>query len=308
MTNLTAPIYNNEDAARAHFEAIRWPDGRVCPHCGTVGNSTLMQGKTTRPGLYKCKDCRKPFTATMGTIYERSHIPLHKWLLATQLMVASKKGISAHQLFRMLGFGSYRTAWFMAHRIREAMTAGDTGPLGGNGATVEADETYIGRKKGVDAPRGGFRHKMRVVSLVDRNSGIARSIFADQLTAGEIASIVRVNVSRDSRLMTDEARHYWAVGREFDKHDRVLHGIGEYVRGDAYTNTVEGFFSIFKRGMRGIYQHCGEQHLHRYLAEFDFRYSNRAGLGINDNARATKAVQGVVGKRLTYQQANRFAA
>ncbi|MFN7399822.1 MAG: IS1595 family transposase [Sandaracinobacter sp.] len=308
MTNLTAPIYNNEDAARAHFEGIRWPDGRVCPHCGTVGNSTLMQGKTTRPGLYKCKDCRKPFTATMGTIYERSHIPLHKWLLATQLMVASKKGISAHQLFRMLGFGSYRTAWFMAHRIREAMTAGDTGPLGGNGATVEADETYIGRKKGVDAPRGGFRHKMRVVSLVDRNSGIARSIFADQLTAGEIASIVRVNVSRDSRLMTDEARHYWAVGREFDKHDRVLHGIGEYVRGDAYTNTVEGFFSIFKRGMRGIYQHCGEQHLHRYLAEFDFRYSNRAGLGVNDNARAIKAVKGVVGKRLTYQQANRVAA
>jgi len=157
MTNLADPIYNNEDAARAHFEAIRWPDGRVCPHCGTVGNSTLMQGKTTRPGLYKCKDCRKPFTATMGTIYERSHIPLHKWLLATQLMVSSKKGISSHQLFRMLGFGSYRTAWFMAHRIREAMTAGDTGPLGGNGATVEADETYIGRKKGVDAPRGGFR-------------------------------------------------------------------------------------------------------------------------------------------------------
>lgn len=308
MTNLADPIYNNEDAARAHFEAIRWPDGRVCPHCGTVGNSTLMQGKTTRPGLYKCKDCRKPFTATMGTIYERSHIPLHKWLLATQLMVSSKKGISSHQLFRMLGFGSYRTAWFMAHRIREAMTAGDTGPLGGNGATVEADETYIGRKKGVDAPRGGFRHKMRVVSLVDRNSGIARSIFADQMTAGEISSIVRVNVSRDSRLMTDEARHYWAVGREFDKHDRVLHGIGEYVRGDAYTNTVEGFFSIFKRGMRGIYQHCGEQHLHRYLAEFDFRYSNRAGLGVNDNARAIKAVQGVVGKRLTYQQANRFAA
>jgi len=308
MMNLTAPIYNNEDAARAHFEAVRWPDGRVCPHCGTVGNSTLMQGKTTRPGLYKCKDCRKPFTATMGTIYERSHIPLHKWLLATQLMVSIKKGISAHQLFRMLGFGSYRTAWLMAHRIREAMTAGDTGPLGGNGATVEADETYIGRKKGVDAARGGFRHKMRVVSLVDRNSGIARSIFADQLTAGEVASIVRVNVARDSRLMTDEARHHWAVGREFDKHDRVLHGAREYVRGDTFSNTVEGFFSIFKRGMRGIYQHCGEQHLHRYLAEFDFRYSNRAGLGVNDNARAIKAVQDVVGKRLTYQQTHRIAA
>lgn len=308
MTNLADPIYNNEDAARAHFEAIRWPDGRVCPHCGTVGNSTLMQGKTTRPGLYKCKDCRKPFTATMGTIYERSHIPLHKWLLATQLMVSSKKGLSAHQLFRMLGFGSYRTAWFMAHRIREAMTSGDNSPLGGNGGTVEADETYIGRKKGVDAPSGGFRHKLRVVSLVCRDSGAARSVFADQMTAGEIASIVRANVARDSRLMTDEARHYWAVGREFAKHDRVLHGAREYVRGDAYTNTVEGFFSIFKRGMRGVYQHCGEQHLHRYLAEFDFRYSNRIALGVNDNARAIKAVQGVVGKRLTYQQANRFAA
>ncbi|WP_310498341.1 IS1595 family transposase [Sandarakinorhabdus sp.] len=308
MTNLTNPIYNNEDAARAHFEGIRWPDGRVCPHCGTIGNSTLMQGKTTRPGLYKCKDCRKPFTATMGTIYERSHIPLHKWLLATQLMVSSKKGISAHQLFRMLGFGSYRTAWFMAHRIREAMTAGDTGPLGGAGGFVEVDETYIGRKKGVDAPVGGFRHKLRVVSLVCRDTGVVRSINSETITGGEVARIVRANVAREATLMTDEARLYWAVGREFASHQRVLHAGGEYVRGEAHTNTIEGFFSIFKRGMRGVYQHCGEQHLHRYLAEFDFRYSNRAALGVNDNARSVIAVQGVVGKRLTYQQANRLAA
>ena len=163
MTNLTDPIYTNEDAARAHFEALRWPDGRVCPHCGTVGYSTLMQGKSQRPGLYKCKDCRKPFSATMGTVYERSHIPLHKWLLATQLLVSSKKGMSAHQLYPMLGFVSYRTAWFMAHRIREAMLpSGDLPPMGSDGGMVEVDETYIGRRKGVQMGRGGARHKCRL--------------------------------------------------------------------------------------------------------------------------------------------------
>ena len=307
-TNLTAAIYHDEDAARAHFEAIRWADGRVCPHCGVIGNSTLMKGKTTRAGLYKCKDCRKPFTATMGTIYERSHIPLHKWLLATQLMVSSKKGISAHQLFRMLNFGSYKTAWFMAHRIREAMTTTDTDPLGGAGGFVEVDETYIGRRKGVDAPKGGFRHKMRVVSLVCRDTGAVRSINSMTITGGEVATIVRNNVAREATLMTDEARLYWAVGREFASHQKVMHAGGEYVRGMAHTNTIEGFFSIFKRGMRGIYQHCSEGHLHRYLTEFDFRYTNRIANGVNDNQRATIAVQGVVGKRLTYQQTHRLAA
>jgi transposase-like protein len=173
MTNLTDPIFDDENAARAHFEAIRWPEGRVCPHCGTIDNSALLKGKSTRPGLYKCRDCRKPFTATMGTVYERSHIPLHKWLLATHLMVSSKKGISAHQLFRMLGFGSYRTAWFMAHRIREAMRSDDFTPFGSGGGTVEADETFIGREPGTQMKGGGITHKMKVLALVDRDTAAA---------------------------------------------------------------------------------------------------------------------------------------
>ncbi len=307
-TNLTDPIFNDDESARAHFEAIRWPEGRVCPHCGTVGNSTLMQGKTTRPGLYKCKDCRKPFTATMGTIYERSHIPLHKWLLATHLIVSSKKGISAHQLFRQLGFGSYRTAWFMAHRIREAMTSDDTTPMGSGGGAVEVDETYIGRKKGVEMRKGEFFHKMTVLSMVDRNTGVVRSFTDPNMSSKEIIPIVRANLSKEARLMTDEARMYKPLGREFATHETVLHAGHEYVRGDAYTNTIEGYFSIFKRGMRGIYQHCGEHNLHRYLAEFDFRYTNRSAAGVEDTERARKAVAGTVGKRLMYQQPTGWAS
>lgn len=309
-TNLTAAIYNDEDAARAHFEGIRWPEGRSCPHCGTVGNSTLMQGKTTRPGLYKCKDCRKPFTATMGTIYERSHIPLHKWLLATQLMVASKKGISAHQLFRMLGFGSYRTAWFMAHRIREAMRSDDTTPMGSGGGIVEVDETFIGRVKGAPVKRA-FHHKMKVLALVDRDSGKARTMVVDNVSAATLMPIVRANVAKEATIMTDEHNAYTRIKDHFAGHGTTVHSAGQYVDyADAtiHSNTVEGYFSICKRGMRGIYQHCGEQHLHRYLAEFEFRYNYRIGNGVNDNARAVKALQGVVGKRLTYQQADRRAA
>jgi len=309
-TNLTAAIYNDEDAARAHFEGIRWPEGRSCPHCGTVGNSTLMQGKTTRPGLYKCKDCRKPFTATMGTIYERSHIPLHKWLLATQLMVASKKGISAHQLFRMLGFGSYRTAWFMAHRIREAMRSDDTTPMGSGGGIVEVDETFIGRVKGAPVKRA-FHHKMKVLALVDRDSGKARTMVVDNVSAATLMPIVRANVAKEATIMTDEHNAYTRIKDHFAGHGTTVHSAGQYVDyADAtiHSNTVEGYFSIFKRGMRGIYQHCGEQHLHRYLAEFDFRYTNRIATGCNDADRAVKALQGVVGKRLTYQQADRRAA
>ena len=312
MTNLTDPIFTNEDAARAHFEAIRWPDGRICPHCGTIGNSTLMQGKTTRPGLYKCKDCRKPFTATMGTVYERSHIPLHKWLLATHLLVSSKKGMSAHQLYRMLGFGSYRTAWFMAHRIREAMTpvAEPFPPMGSDGGMVEADETYIGRKKGSDARKGGS-HKMQVLSLLDRNTGLARSFHIQSANLATIGRALSNCVSLNAHLMTDEWRAYKSFGWNFAAHSTVKHSADEYVRKGnpaIHTNTIEGFFSIFKRGMRGIYQHCGENHLHRYLAEFDFRYSNRVALGCNDTDRAVKAIQGAIGKRLTYQQSNLRAA
>lgn len=309
MTNITDPIYTNEDAARAHFEAIRWPDGRVCPHCGTIGNSTLMQGKTTRAGLYKCKDCRKPFTATMGTVYERSHIPLHKWLLATHLMVSSKKGISAHQLYRMLGFGSYRTAWFMAHRIREAMGCDDTTPMGSGGGTVEVDETFIGRVKGAPKKRA-FHHKMKVLALVDRNSGQARSVVIDNVNASTLMPIVVANVAREAKIMTDEHSGYRYVSSIFAAHSTTSHGRGEYVNlqdRSIHSNTVEGYFSIFKRGMKGVYQHCGEQHLHRYLREFDFRYSNRSALGVSDQDRTTFALQGTVGKRLTYARPERSA-
>lgn len=307
LANLTDPIYTNEDAARAHFEAIRWPDGRVCPHCGTVGNSTLLQGKSTRPGLYKCRDCRKPFTATIGTIYERSHIPLHKWLLATYLMASSKKGISAHQLFRALGFGSYRTAWFMAHRIREAMQSSDTTPIGSGGGTVEVDETFIGRLKGAPKKRA-FHHKMKVLALVDRESGKAGTMIIDNVSASTLMPLVKANVAREATIMTDEHSGYRYISDVFAVHGTTSHGKGQYVDPtdrSIHSNTVEGYFSIFKRGMKGIYQHCGEQHLHRYLREFDFRYSNRSALGVNDQDRTRIALQGTVGKRLTYERPHR---
>lgn len=314
-TNLTDPIFNDEDAARAHFEAIRWPDGRTCPHCGTVGNSTLMGGKTTRPGLYKCKDCRKPFTATMGTVYERSHIPLHKWLLATHLIVSSKKGISAHQLFRSLGFGSYKTAWFMAHRIREAMRSDDDTPFGEGGGIVEVDETFIGHDKNIK-PAGekkgrGYAHKHKVLSLIDRDTGRQRSMVVDSLKAADLVPILKANIAKEATVMTDEASYYAQLGAHFAGHSFTRHGAGQYVDYEnplIHTNTIEGAFSIFKRGMKGIYQHCGKQHLHRYVAEFEFRYTNRAKVGIDDTARAKKALEGVVCKRLTYQQSDRRAA
>jgi transposase-like protein len=307
--NLTDPIFNDEEAARKHFEALRWPDGPVCPHCGIVGDATELRGKSTRPGVYKCKACRKPFTATIGTVYERSHIPMHKWLLATHLMCSSKKGISAHQLFRSLGFGSYKTAWFMAHRIREAMKD-DGAPLGGEGKTVETDETFYGYKEGgptwILTPTGwqkkrGYSDKMNVVTLVERG-GKARSVKTETVTAREVRDVVLRNADTKSALMTDEAHMYRGIGRRFASHDSVNHGAEEWVRGDAHTNTVEGYFSIFKRGMIGIYQHCGEQHLHRYLTEFDFRYSNRIALGVDDTERSARAIRGVVGKRLLYRQ------
>lgn len=306
MPNLTDPIFHNEDAARAHFEAIRWPDGRACPHCGVIGNSTLMKGKTTRAGLYKCneKECRKPFTATMGTIYERSHIPLHKWLMATQIMCASKKGISATQLHRMLGFGSYRTAWFMAHRIREAMKSDDTTPMGSGGGDVFADETYFGKNPDAPPSRTRFRNMNQIVTLVDRTTGRSVSVVFDgTITATNIMPVLEANIAKEARLLTDEARHYTTPGKAFAAHGTVAHARGEYVsRVDRTitTNQIEGFFAIFKRGMRGIYQHCGKQHLHRYLAEFDFRYTHREAAGFNDADRTRKALQGTIGRRLMY--------
>ncbi|HWT14073.1 MAG TPA: IS1595 family transposase [Allosphingosinicella sp.] len=303
MTNLTDPIFNNEEAARSHFEAIRWPDGRNCPHCGTVDNSVLLQGKSTRPGLYKCRACRKPFTATMGTVYERSHIPLHKWLLATHLMVSSKEGVSAHQLFRMLGFGSYRTAWFMAHRIREAMRCDDAAPFGSGGGTVGVDETFIGRLKGVAKASKGFHHKMKVLALVGRDTGRCRTMVIGRVNAEALMPMVLADVAREASFTTDEHCGYRHIKVHFARHGTTQHNANQYVDFNdrtSHSNTVGGYFSIFKRGMRGIYQHCGEQHLHRYLREFDFRYSNRNALGINDADRAVIAVRGTVGKRLTY--------
>jgi len=302
--NLTDPIFTDEDAAWAHFEAIRWPDGRVCPHCGVVGQSEASKGKTTRRGLYNCRACDKPFTATMGTIYERSHIPMHKWLLASHLMAASKKGVSAHQLWRMLGFGSYRTAWFMAHRIREAMTGAGREPMGGGGEIVEVDETFIGHDH-THPPKPDVAvrpyNMNKVVSLVQRG-GEARSFVVTDLRQSTIAPILEANLSRETNLMTDEANMYKVLGWNFASHATVNHSKGEYVRGDTHTNTIEGFYSIFKRGMKGVYQHCGSQHLHRYVREFDFRYTNRIAVGVDDTARAAAIVKGAVGKRLTYRQ------
>lgn len=299
---LSAPHFHNEDAAFAFVEARVWPNGPTCPHCGGVDRISKMQGKSTRKGLYKCYQCRKPFTVRMGTVFEASHVPLHLWLQAMYLVAGSKKGISSNQLHRTLGV-TLKTAWFMSHRIREAMRNEGLGMMGGDGGRVEVDETYIGRKTGVvKHPKAvGPHHKLRVVALVDRNSGEARSIPANSMQRDEVAQIVRANVAREAMLTTDEARLYWAVGREFAAHDRVLHAGGEYVRGDVHTNSIEGFFSIFKRGMRGIYQFCSERHLHRYLAEFDFRYSNRQALGCDDSERADTLLRGIVGKRLTYQ-------
>lgn len=299
--DLTQPIFTNETAAREYLEAQRWPDAVNCPHCGSLDGITKMQGKSHRPGLFNCNACRKPFSVTVGTVYERSHIPLHKWLLATHLMSSSKKGISAHQLHRLLGI-TYKSAWFMAHRIREAMVADGNAPMGGEGQTVEADETYIGRKHGVKKGRA-FHHKNTVVSLVERG-GRVRSFKVDRANIKSVGRIVADNVAKETALMTDQATYYGAVGKDFASHETVNHMLDEYVRGKAHTNTIEGFFSIFKRGMKGVYQHCDERHLHRYLAEFDFRYSNRAKLDVNDKERTDKALKGIVGKRLTYRRIN----
>lgn len=298
--NLTDPIYSDANAAREHLEALHWPNGPVCPHCGGTDRISKLMGKSTRPGVHKCNACAKPFTVTVGTIFEDSKVPLNKWLLAFRLMASSKKGISAHQLHRSIGV-TYKTAWFMEHRIREAMREEAPAPMGGGGGDVEIDETFIGRKKGYTA-RAGSKHKHAVVGLVDRQSGRARMIHAKSLMAHKLGPIVRTNVDRSARLLTDEASHYVRLGREFAGHEAVCHGKDEYVRaGDRaiHTNTIEGFFAIFKRGMRGIYQHCGERHLQRYLTEFEFRYSERK---VSDAERTDTAMKGARGKRLTYRR------
>jgi transposase-like protein len=292
------PHFQNDDAARAMLESILWPDGPVCPHCGVVDHAYA----TKRAGVYRCaeKGCRKDFSVTMKTVMERSKIALHKWLQGFHLMTSSKKGVSAHQLHRTLQI-TYEAAWFMAHRIREAMRAGGLAPMGGGGKVVEADETFIGRLEGQKKGKAAWAHKNVVLTLVERG-GSARSFHIDGVRAGDILPIIRANLSREARLMTDEMYSYKYIA-EVEKlaHESVKHSKKEYVRGDVHTNTVEGYYSIFKRGMKGVYQHCGEKHLHRYLSEFDFRYSNRSALGINDGERRTLAIKGAAGKRLTYR-------
>jgi len=296
---LSAKVLQNETDAIAWVEARVWPQGPVCPHCGGVVRIGKMKGKATRIGLYKCYQCRKQFTVKVGTVFEDSHVPMNLWLQAMYLLCSSKKGISSNQLSRTLGV-TLKTAWFMSHRIREAMRVVGMTPMGGEGETVEADETFIGRIEGEKKRRSGWGHKNAVLTLVQRGGG-ARSFHIEDTSAGQVHSIVRKNVARETALMTDEARHYDDIGRAFASHETVKHSDDEYVRGDVHTNTVEGYYSIFKRGMKGIYQHCSEKHLHRYLAEFDFRYSNRVRLGVDDVERTARAVKGIVGKRLTYR-------
>ena len=310
-------IFVDENEARKALEQVRWPNGAVCPHCGVTGNGIVkVEGKkqSHRPGLYYCNHCKGQFTVTVGTVFERSKIPLTKWWMAVYLLNSSKKGISAHQIHRTLKV-SYKTAWFMMHRIREAMRTGGLGPMGGSGKVVEVDETYIGRLEGQPA-KSGPATKNIVLTLVERG-GSVRSFQIDSTSIADIAPILRENIKRESGLMTDQARHYIEVGKEFAAHDAVNHGEEEYARYASRvdfpkaapyvitTNTVEGYYSIFKRGMKGVYQHCKEKHLHRYLAEFDFRYSNRVALGVNDGERAILAMKGIEGKRLTYRPTNK---
>jgi transposase-like protein len=311
MSVLSAPHFHDEEAAFAKVEAAIWPNGPVCPHCGCTGRISAIKAnpeKRVRYGLKKCGDCKKQFTVRMGTIFEESKLPLHIWLQAMHLMCASKKGVSAHQLHRVLEI-TYKSAWFLAHRIREAMRSGDLAPFGSTGGMVEVDETFIGHRKGAPI-RQGIGHKMKVLSLLDRETGAKRSMVIESMSPKGIVAIVRANVAKEATLMTDEAGHYKDAAKGFVKHLSVNHGKGEYVSladKTIHTNTIEGSFSIFKRGMRGVYQHCGEQHLHRYLAEFDFRYTNRVALGVDDTARANIALQGVMGKRLTYRRLDREA-
>lgn len=305
---LSAPQFQNEDAAFDYVESHLWPRGPVCPHCGERERIGRLQGKTTRPGLRKCYACRKPFTVRIGSIFEDSHLPLHLWLQVIHLMCASKKGISTRQIQRMLRC-SMKTAWHLTHRIRHAMSdANDDGQLGGKGSVVEVDETYFGNlpphkqpiRTNPNRPKFGPTFKRAILSLVERG-GEVRSFYVEKANKSDVARIVRANIAKESRLHTDESRLYTEVGKDFSAHEAVNHGQKEYARGDVTTNSIESFFSVFKRGMRGVYQHCEEKHLHRYLAEFDFRFNAREALGVSDVQRASRAVMGAKGKRLTYE-------
>jgi transposase-like protein len=298
--DLTNPIFTDETKARDYLESVRWAKGPICPHCGSVENITRLNGKSHRPGLHQCNECREHFTVTVGTVYERSHIPLHKWLLATHLMTASKKGMSSHQLHRMLGV-TYKTAWFMSHRIREAMKPNGGGMLGGGGKIIEADETFYGNIKGHKRPikGGGGGHKHKIFSMIERDGSI-RSFHVQRVNAKTLKPILMEQVAKDSHVFTDSATQYKkAITGEFLSHQTVNHLAGEYARGNVHTNTVESFFGLLKRGLVGTYHHVSEQHLQRYCTEFDFRFSHRK---TTDAERATAALKGISGKRLTYRR------
>lgn len=300
--NITDPIYSDPDLAREHLERLHWPQGPVCPHCGCMGRITKLEGKSTRPGVYKCNDCEKPFTVTVGTVMEDSKIPLNKWLMAFALIASSKKGISAHQLHRSLGI-TYKSAWFLAHRIRECMDSGSD-PLGGDPSRiVEADETWIGGSTMNRASKRTAAKKI-VFTLVERG-GQARSFHIANVHANTLKPILFKNADRLSILMTDQWASYTTPGEHYWAHQTVNHSIGEYARGQWHTNTAENFFSIFKRGVVGTYHHMSEAHLHRYCREFDFRYNTRT---MTDAERTVEALKGARGKRLMYRQPCSLAA
>ena len=306
MSVLSRLYFHDEEKAFEYLESVIWANGRVCPHCGGLDRITKVKAnpaKRIRLGLWRCGDCKKQFTVKVGTVFEHARIPLNKALQAAYLMATSKKGMSAHQLHRTLEV-TYKTAWFLAHRIREAMRSGDLAPFGSGGGIVEVDETFIGHDRSIkphgDKKGRGFAHKHKVLALVDRTTGRTRCMVVDSLKAADLTPILEANIAREARVMTDEAGQYRYLNRSFASHDFVSHGRGEYGRGEVHTNVVEGSFSIFKRGMRGIYQHCAKKHLHRYVAEFEFRYNNREANGFNDGERSAVALRGIVGKRLTY--------
>ena len=322
--NVFDPRYQNEDVARAHLEALHWPNGPFCPHCGSfaakrlppqIGRKTKAHPEgTIRKGVVQCNDCRQQYTVTVGTVFESSKVGLHKWLYVNHVICSSKKGTSAHQIARNIGV-TYKTAWFMVHRIREAMKETHTGPMGGYGETIEADETYVGgktknrnakqQKRFAEKRRSPVEDKQPVVALVERG-GRVRSFHVGKVTGETLRSILVTNADRGSWLMTDEHAGYKTVGKEYVGHGVVAHSRGEYGRaGVFHTNTVEGFFSLLKRGIIGTYHHVSEQHLHRYCAEFDFRYNTR---GLNDFERAEEALLGSVGKRLTYRRIGSLGA
>ena len=314
MSALSAPYMHDETAAFAHIEAMLWPDGPTCPKCGVVGEAYELKGVRSKPskknpegkvrhGLKKCKGCGKQFTVRIGTIFEDSHIELHLWLQAIYLMTSSKKGISSNQLSRTLGV-TVRSAWFLSHRIREAMRDDGAVDFGAGGGTVEVDETFIGHDREVKPKHSkkgrGYAHKHKVLALVDRETGRAKSMVVDDLKAKTLVPILKENIAKEATVYTDEAGQYRYLDRDFADHAFVRHGLGEWGRGPVHTNTIEGYFSIFKRGMKGVYQHCSKKHLHRYAAEFEFRYNNRVANGVDDGRRAAVALEGAKGKRLTY--------